>query len=336
MMSEGERPRSSWQSWVRSTSTRRTAADEPPPPPPPPPPDSLDVDLQWGASGGAEAAPADDLDVELSWQETDESSRVLGSRAGQESSDDEAADDDTEVEVEAGFEPDEAALGDDGHDEGHDDGELLPAVPLLPSIAGRVEALSGLLRSISMRLDGLTAVTDVYRANVTDRIDEYTETVLQLSRQSDQTLDEHRRANERAISELRRNASDRGEAVGQLVGRVEELATDVATLRELVEVMIDTMPASAEGSGAAPLTRGDLDDVVGAIADSVVDRIDVGGLVDAVVARMEAAFEVVDDSPSSSPASSPTKGPDVLDNLTTNLTTKEPDPAPKRGRGRKR
>ena len=169
-------------------------------------------------------------------------------------------------------------------------------MPLLPSIAGRVEALSGLLRSISMRLDGLTAVTDVYRANVTDRIDEYTETVLQLSRQSDQTLDEHRRANERAIGELRRNASDRGEAVGQLVGRVEELATDVATLRELVEV---------DGRHHAGVRRG-----LGRGAPhpwrsrrrgrrhrrrrwSIASTC--GGLVDAVVARMEAAFEVVDD-----------------------------------------
>lgn len=324
MTNEGERPRSSWQSWVRSSAARRAT---PPAAPSAPAGDDLDLELEWSAEepseGGGEATEA--LDAGLAWpseaQAADEGEAADpdGGEAADPDGGDAGGGGDVEDIVDEAFE----YAAEEGEDE---NGELLPAVPLLPSIAGRVEALSGLLRSISMRIDGLTAVTDVYRASVADRIDEYTETVLQLSRQADQALDEHRRSSERAIGELRRSAGDRSEAIGQLLGRVEELATDVATLRDLVEVLIDTIPASAEGSGAPPLTRADLDEAVGSIADAVVARLDTDAIVDAVVARMEQAFEVVGDAGATpAPAPSPAPAPPVEEPLAGDLF------APKRG-----
>lgn len=341
MMSEGDRPRSSWQSWVRSSAARRATPEAPASASTSD--DDLDVELSWGAAPEApadapetaEEAVRDDLDVDLSWETeaTDEHPHVLtgSDEPAPDADDDEDGADDGEVVVD-----DDAFADHDGHD---GDGELLPAVPLLPSIAGRVEALSGLLRSISMRVDGLTAVTDAYRANVTDRIDEYTETVLQLSRQSDQGLIEHRRANERAIGELRRSASDRTETLGQLVGRVDELATDMATLRELLSVLIDTMPASAEGSGNVPLSRADLDDRIDVIAEAVAARIDVDGIVDAVVSRMEAAFEVVSDDPGPAPAAAASTASATAASIADLLDAPPAAPeaeAPKRGRGRRK
>jgi hypothetical protein len=367
MTNEGDRPRSSWQSWVRSSATRRTAPE--PPTSATPPPSDLDVELEWSEGADSTSSPAPSLDAGLSWEP--EATAVVPRAAapapapaadvdaGAAFDDAPVADADRDVEVvdevvdeAAEYDDDPSAVDADRDvevedvepDDDHGGGELLPAVPLLPSIAGRVEALSGLLRSISMRVDGLTAVTDVYRANVTDRIDEYTETVLQLSRQSDQALDEHRRSSERAIGELRRTASDRGEAVGQLVSRVEELATDVATLREMLEVLIDTMPASAEGSGNAPLTRVDLDESVDVIADAVVARIDTSAIVEAVVARIQEAFEVVSEpTPTPPPAPAPAPEPrpaaptaaDLLDAGLASIDAPiEPAPASRRRGGR--
>ncbi len=96
--------------------------------------------------------------------------------------------------------------------------------------------------------------------------------------------------------------------MGQLVGRVEELATDVAHLRDLVEVLIDTMPASAEGSGAAPLTRADLDESIDSIAEAVAARIDTDGIVEAVVARMQGGVRGGRAEPSPPPARRPPAG----------------------------
>lgn len=282
----GERPGSSWQSWVEASARDGRPDGE----------SDVDVPADWDP--GTEAPAAADRPL-------------------------------------PGLEPPPPA----GEDAGG--GDLVPVAPLLPSIAGRVEALSGLLRSITMRIDGLAAASDVYRATVTDRIDEYTETILQLTRQNDQTLEEHRRASERITAELRRSATDRTEMISRLAGRVEELATEVGTMveggavarpaevevdllplaerqeamessldevRTLVEVIVDTMPASADGSAQAPLTRADLDEAVDAvvegvlgrmgvdaIADAVVARLDLQAIAAAVVARIEEAFELVDE-----------------------------------------
>lgn len=95
--------------------------------------------------------------------------------------------------------------------------------------------------------------------------------------------------------------------IAQLVSRLEELSTEVATLvdtasgladpidfeplavvgerqqaiekslaqvRALVEAVVDGMPGSIEGSADPPVTRRDLDAAVTAIADAVAERLD--------------------------------------------------------------
>lgn len=416
-MSDADRPKSSWQSWVRSTERVRSAApgvgavddgavddvavDEPDRP--------LASDLSFEPidgpltpAGARRVAPVDDLADEPDDDDGD----------GDEPSDDPAdgtgtwttwSDDDVET-GEDDLDDDDVDDGDDDDDDDHDGfGELLPTVPLLPSIAGRVEALSGVLRAISHRVDGLSASTDVYRATVVDRIDQFTETVLEQGRHTDQALDEYRRTTERTIAELRRRVGEQADGSKVLLARVEEIATDLTSLLEagpagaapdpalaaelaqlralvlelpaepaatldpawvaqvdaaldglarsqdatkravddlaagqaatgrrldqlqgLVEVVVDTMPASAEGSAVD--VAGALADVraaiaalaskvdrpapaaaapapapapidVAALADAVVDRIDLDALAMLVAEHLSATFEVVDEVP---------------------------------------
>jgi hypothetical protein len=104
----------------------------------------------------------------------------------------------------------------------------------------------------------------------------------------------------------------------------------------MLEVLIDTMPASAEGSGAAPLTRADLDESIDSIAEAVAARFDTDAIVEAVVARMEAAFEVVSE-PTPPPVQARPSSPTAAELLDAGLASIdapiEPAPAPRRRGG---
>ena len=69
------------------------------------------------------------------------------------------------------------------------------------------------------------------------------------------------------------------------LGSVEEALGDVRTL---VEVVVDTMPSSAEGSG---------DDMVDRIAEAVVGKLDLDDLAARVARHLEEILEIVPDAP---------------------------------------
>lgn len=390
-MTEAERPKSSWQSWVRSAERGRRD------PGPTTETGDLDVELAWGSPSSADAGPVwDDAragsigalssdasapDPAAGWITDGAADDVVGADDLLEA--EEAwLDDDLDVEADDGtgaFGGGGAAVEaeDDDDPEDGEFGELLPSVPLLPSIAGRVEALGGVLRSIAHRVDGLNAATDVYRSTVVDRIDEFTETVLEQGRRADASLDEYRRTTERTIAELRRRIGEQGELASRLLARVEEVATDVSSLvgaggaaaggpattrrpaagdpalpdlvaaqqatdralghiRELLEIVVDTMPASAEGSGvdlgaaiagvqaavdrlgtaAAPPAATIDAAAIGDLADAVVARLDLDALATLVAEHLADGFEVVpdpagaDEAPPAEPApvAAPPKG----------------------------
>lgn len=265
---------SSWGRWLAGAA--RPARAETPPPAAP---------LAQGSG--------DDLDVTLRWP------------AGADGPDDDRSDDRSEVggddQATPWAEPAPAPSLDQGG------AELVPAVPLLPAIAGRVDALDGQLRSLAMRLDVLTSSTAALRTAIGERIDTYAESAAASARRSDDAAEEQRRSTERALGELRRGIDSHSEALRRVGGRVEELAGDVASLLEqarrpepepaapppapakpsvelaavlgrvtalesqvarilaLVEVVVDTMPASAEGSG---------DDLAQRVADAVAARLE--------------------------------------------------------------
>jgi hypothetical protein len=182
---------------------------------------------------------------------------------------------------------DDAIDGDD-MDEGDD---LLPAVPLLPTIAGRVDALGAMLRTIAMRVDSLAATTNAFRSAVTDRIDEYADVVTGLSRQSDQTLDDYRRANERTVADLRRGLAAHDELLHRTAGRLDELGTDVSTVIDLVRLASSETRASRAVRPVSEAPAAEL----GALVEAMVDvRHDLGyirGMIDVVVDTMPASSE---------------------------------------------
>jgi hypothetical protein len=175
-------------------------------------------------------------------------------------------------------------------DDALDGDDLLPAVPLLPTIAGRVDALGAMLRTIAMRIDSLAATTTAFRSAVTDRIDEYADVVTGLSRQSDQTLDDYRRANERTVADLRRGLAAHDELLHRTTGRLDELGTDVSTLIDLVRLAGSETRASR---AARPVSAPPAD--LGALVEAMVDvRHDLGyirGMIDVVVDTMPASSE---------------------------------------------
>jgi len=113
----------------------------------------------------------------------------------------------------------------------HDPLDLLPAVPLLPALAGRVDALDGQLRGLAMRLEMLASTTASIRTAIGERIDSYAEASATTARRVEEADEEHRRATERALNELRRDADAQAELLQRVVGRMEDVSADLAALR---------------------------------------------------------------------------------------------------------
>lgn len=170
---------------------------------------------------------------------------------------DEAADDDIDDDVDDDVDDAHRRPADDtGTDDDVDLAELLPAVPLLPSIAGRVDALDGQLRAISMRLDVLGSAVSALRTSIADRIDAYAEAAASATRQADEALDEHRRATQRSTADLRKGIAHNDEALRRLLGVTEEVATDVASVLDAVGDLtaptgVDLRPLEATLNGIA-------------------------------------------------------------------------------------
>lgn len=96
--------------------------------------------------------------------------------------------------------------------------------PLLPALAGKVNGVEAQVRTLAVRLDALTASTEALRASLEDRLDTYADLVAASARQRD-------------------------DALADLDARVRKAAEALARVAALVEVVVDTMPGSAEGSG---------------------------------------------------------------------------------------
>lgn len=245
---------SSWHRWTAGV-TRAGRAPSESDPPEAGADDDMDVTLHWPA--GSEPS-ADDPDAESGDLDDDD---LDGEPA-------DASDDDTGVAAPFAY-----RRGEDGD---VDLAELLPAVPLLPSIAGRVDALDGQLRAISMRLDVLGSAVASLRSAIAERVDAYAEAAASATRQADDALEEHRRSTQRSAAELRRGVAQHEDALRRLSARVEELVAEVVS--------------SIEGTGAAPAPAPDLRPVESAI-DELAERLEAG------LSRLESATSAGDDVP---------------------------------------
>jgi hypothetical protein len=127
--------------------------------------------------------------------------------------------------------------------------DALPAVPLLPALAGRLESIHGALATLAMRIDAVAAAMGSFRSTFGDRVDDYTETVAQLQRAAAVELDEQRRLTGRLVAELRRGVSDNGTALQRLVGRVDDVVTGLEGV-EAMRIDLEAVRADvAKGAG---------------------------------------------------------------------------------------
>jgi hypothetical protein len=114
-----------------------------------------------------------------------------------------------------------------------DDGiDLVPVLPLLPALAGRIDTIDGQLRALAVRLDVLTSSVSAIRGAITDRIDSYVSTVADIDRNSTQALGEHRRTVERAVAETRRTVTATEGIVQRIGTRLDDVGADVSAVLE--------------------------------------------------------------------------------------------------------
>ncbi len=110
-----------------------------------------------------------------------------------------------------------------------------------PALAGRLENIHRSMSTLGMRIDALVTSTTSYRSALTDRLNEYAELVTKLTRTQASELEEYRRANEKALSELRRTLTVSEESIERVGARIDSLVTDAestddASRRALAEV----------------------------------------------------------------------------------------------------
>lgn len=130
----------------------------------------------------------------------------------------------------------------------------------VPTMSGRLDAVETTVHSLGLRLEALVGATSSLRNALADRIDDYASTVSRLSLTQARDLDEYRRANERAIAELRRSAAATDESISRVEARLDELSADVAALADIVRAA-SRAPTPARADDAVHRLEAALDDL---------------------------------------------------------------------------
>ncbi len=183
-----------------------------------------------------------------------------------------------------------------------------PPVPPIPAGASPDEVLEARLAAIDARLGAIGTAVAALGSSVGERLDAHADAAAVTARRVDEVLDEQQRSNRAAADDLRRQV-EQVEAVLRRVGsRLDDLAGDLGAvldavsadlpprvdgaaeppdlrrLREtlgdvkaLVEVVVDAMPESEEGTGPGMERR---------IADAVLARLDLDMLARRLAERL--------------------------------------------------
>ena len=119
-----------------------------------------------------------------------------------------------------------------------DDGEP-PA--LLPAMAGRIEGVHGAIATLAMRVDALTATVNAFRSVLSDRIADYADTAVRLSRNQAAELEEYRHGSDRLVGEVRRTIGESEESLRRLSLRVDELGSGLSLLTDRVGKQLESV-----------------------------------------------------------------------------------------------
>jgi hypothetical protein len=132
---------------------------------------------------------------------------------------------------------------DDGGDAAAD-GIARPSVstPFLPTLLGNIETVNTAIAALGFRVDAVGATLQGLQSVVLDRLVEHIDAISVATRSQRDALDEYRRGNERAVSELRKATTANDKATSGITRRVEEISTDVRSLADLSSTIAGQQP----------------------------------------------------------------------------------------------
>jgi hypothetical protein len=211
----------------------------------------------------AQGPDAEDFDVRLRWPADD--LRAEPEQAAASSTD--PFDDAIAAASDTAPAPEVAVDGAGADDAARD----VPPVPLLPAMAGRLESVHSALATLSMRLDALVTATAAFRSVVSDRLNDYADTVARLHRVQAAELEDYRHGTERLVAELRRAMGDNDEALRKLTSRVEEIGIELGAFNEAVRA---TIADSRATSSAAEKLSLQVAEGLDAFGERMIDRLD--------------------------------------------------------------
>lgn len=104
--------------------------------------------------------------------------------------------------------------------------------PLLPALASRVDNVLAAVAALTARVDGLAAASHAFQSGISDRLVDYIESTSAVTSAQTEALDEYRRSTERSVTELRRATAATDKLLRKLIGRLDEVSTDVRLATE--------------------------------------------------------------------------------------------------------
>lgn len=141
-----------------------------------------------------------------------------------------------------------------------------------PDMAARLDSLHSTLSTLGMRIDALVTSTTTYRSSLTDRLTEYADLVTKLTRTQSNDLEEHRRATERTIADLRRSLGTSEEVLDRVGSRLDAMLTETETSDDAGRRMLAEVRSILDAQES--LSRF-ITESLDQFADRVMERMDV-------------------------------------------------------------
>lgn len=118
--------------------------------------------------------------------------------------------------------------------------------PVLPALSGRIDSVHTVVSGLSVRLESLGAAIGVLQSDLLNSIADHSDLMTGHVRSTADAVEGYRRGTERLLSDVRREASAGEETTRRLVSRVEDLATDLQSVLELLHDVVREVKQTAD------------------------------------------------------------------------------------------
>src|SRR4051795_2373204 len=118
--------------------------------------------------------------------------------------------------------------------------------PVLPALSGRIDSVHTVVSGLSVRLESLSAAIGVLQSDLLNSIADHSDLMTGHVRSTADAVEGYRRGTERLLSDVRREASAGEETTRRLVSRVEDLATDLQSVLELLHDVVREVKQTAD------------------------------------------------------------------------------------------